>query len=459
MKYNKYLILLVFLLHASSSCRKFIEPAPPIDRLSSEVVFKDVETATSAVIGIYANMMTTSPFIGSGGVTIYTGLSSDELYNTNTSNATLSEFTNNAISPGNSVVVANFWQEGFNIIYHANACIEGLENNTYLQIPVRDQLLGEAYLSRAFIYYYLVSLFGDIPLILKTDYLETQKATRTESASVYVQIITDLKNAQALLRTTYPTNERVRPNKWAASALLARVFLILGQWELAEKESSSIISSSEYSLEPDLNNVFLASSSEAIWQIMPIVEGVNTTEGLTFVPVSWSSGPPSFSLTSYFLNAIETDDLRKNSWVASKTVQGQDYYYPFKYKIGEYGMPLKEYYMFFRLAEQYLIRAESFAHQGKIDESKNDLNVIRTRAGLSETVAGTAEELLTAIAHERRIEFFCEWGTRWFDLKRTKKSTDVLSPIKPGWQPTDTLYPIPIREIKYAPSLTQNPGY
>ncbi|HRO46339.1 RagB/SusD family nutrient uptake outer membrane protein [Agriterribacter sp.] len=449
---------LLFLLLTTSSCRKFIEVEPPIDKLSAEVVFTDVETATSAVTGIYTNMLVTLPVISSGGVTVYTGLTSDELYSSNTTSTTLAEFASNAISPGNSVLKNDFWQKGFNLIYHANACTEGLENNTYLPVQVRDQLLGEVYLCRAFIYYYFVNLFGDVPLLLKTDYQENQKAARTATTTVYGQIITDLKNAQALLGTSYPTNERVRPNKWAATALLAKVYLILGQWTLAEQESSSIINSGDYSLEPDPNNVFLATSNEAIWQIMP-TRGYNTTEGLTFIPANWSSGPPNFPLTDYLISSFETDDLRKSSWVSSKTVQGQTYYYPHKYKIGAYGQPVTEYYMVFRLAEQYLIRSESLTWQQKIDKAKNDLDIIRKRAGLPDTPASTTEELLAAMAHERRIELFAEWGNRWIDLKRTKKSADVLSPIKAGWQPTDTLFPIPLEEIQRNPSLAQNPGY
>jgi hypothetical protein len=459
MRHVKYSILLVSLLYSSSFCRKFLEAESPVNKLSSDIVFKDVATATSAVVGIYGDMMVAIPVISSGGVTLYTGLASDEIYNSDVGNVTASEFFNNSISPNNLAISNDFWQKGFNIIYHANACIEGLEDNTYIPSAVRDQLLGEAYVSRAFIYYYFVSLFGDIPLLLHPDYVENQKAARTPSPKVHEQIIADLKKAQALLSASYPTDGRVRPNKWTATALLAREYLTLGQWTLAEQESSSIINSGDYVLEPDLNNVFLSASSEAIWQIMPLADGYNTTEGLTFVPGTWSEGPPDFPLSASLANAFEAGDKRKDSWVASKTVEGQTFYYPFKYKIAEYGQPVTEYYMVFRLAEQYLIRAECYAHQGKIDEAKNDLNIIRERASLPIETVTTDEELLIAITHERRIELYAEWGQRWFDLKRTRKATEILASIKPGWQPTDTLFPIPSGEILKNAALTQNEGY
>ncbi|MBW7941210.1 MAG: RagB/SusD family nutrient uptake outer membrane protein, partial [Candidatus Kuenenia stuttgartiensis] len=172
-----------------------------------------------------------------------------------------------------------------------------------------------------------------------------------------------------------------------------------------------------------------------------------------------SDGPPDFPLTDQLINAFEASDDRKNSWVATKAMDGQTYYYPFKYKIGKYGEPLTEYYIVFRLAEQYLIRAECNAHIGKINEARNDVNIIRERAALPATSASTTDELLTIIAKERRIELFTEWGHRWVDLKRTHKATEVLATLKPDWQPTDTLFPIPSEQILRNPSLTQNEGY
>lgn len=458
MKHIKLLIAFTIFI-STQSCKKFLDADAPIDQLSSAVVFTEEKTATAAVLGMYTSMMPSIPIITSGGTTLYAGLSADELYSSNISNASSSEFSNNALSPNNGELVSVFWLRGYNIIYQANACIEGLENNTHISESVRDQLLGEALFNRAFIYYYLVNLFGDVPLLLNTNYEKNSAAPRTTSSIIYDQIINDLKEAQHLLKAAYPTTDRVRPNKWTATALLARVYLTLGQWSLAEQESSAVINSDDYFLETSLDNVFLASSMEAIWQLMPVEEGFNTTEGITFVPSVWSSGIPDYPITQYLLNAFEVDDVRKASWVASKSVDGDTYYYPFKYKINEYGLPVTEYYTVFRLAEQYLIRAESYAHQEKMDEAKNDLDIIRQRAGLPGTLANTDEELIEAIAQERRIEFFAEWGHRWFDLKRTKKSTEVLGIIKPGWQATDTLYPIPLSEILANKNLTQNQGY
>lgn len=116
--------------------------------------------------------------------------------------------------------------------------------------------------------------------------------------------------------------------------------------------------------------------------------------------------------------------------------------------------------MVFRLAEQYLIRAEARAQQGDATGAKADINAIRNRAGLPDTDADGQASILAAIEHERRIEFFTEWGHRWFDLKRTGRADAVLSPIKPNWQSTDVLFPIPLQEIENNPNLLpQNAGY
>ena len=92
-----------------------------------------------------------------------------------------------------------------------------------------------------------------------------------------------------------------------------------------------------------------------------------------------------------------------------------------------------------------------------------DLNVIRQRAGLTNTTATGQQAILNAILHERQVEFFTEWGHRWFDLKRTGNVNAVMSVVTPQkggiWNANWALYPIPISEITLNPNLKQNPGY
>ena len=111
------------------------------------------------------------------------------------------------------------------------------------------------------------------------------------------------------------------------------------------------------------------------------------------------------------------------------------------------------------MAELYLIRAEARTHKGQLVEAREDLDMIRLRAGLPNTLASTSKELLDAILQERRVEFFTEHGHRFFDLKRTDNLDEVLV-TKLGWNSTDRLFPLPEKELLLNPNLQpQNPGY
>jgi hypothetical protein len=119
--------------------------------------------------------------------------------------------------------------------------------------------------------------------------------------------------------------------------------------------------------------------------------------------------------------------------------------------------------MVLRLAEQYLIRAEARAMQGKLPGAISDVDRIKVRAGLlpiAEIDPGIGREaLLEVIMEERKKEFFAEWGHRWFDLKRTATAMEVLQPIKGQWKNTSLLYPVPEEERMKNPNLDQNEGY
>ena len=115
------------------------------------------------------------------------------------------------------------------------------------------------------------------------------------------------------------------------------------------------------------------------------------------------------------------------------------------------------------LAEQHLIRAEAYAQLGQVELAADDLDMIRTRAGLEplnrKLPSFDQNELLDRIHMERRLELFCEWGHRWFDLKRTNRLDGVMAAKKEGWTSSDGLYPIPGNQLIANPALTQNPSY
>ncbi|HEY8387562.1 MAG TPA: RagB/SusD family nutrient uptake outer membrane protein, partial [Parasegetibacter sp.] len=138
--------------------------------------------------------------------------------------------------------------------------------------------------------------------------------------------------------------------------------------------------------------------------------------------------------------------------------------YPYcsKYE-GSSSGPVTDYSTILRLSEQFLIRAEARAKQGKLsglNSAETDMNIIRNRAGLGDISFASEAEFMSALQRERLSELFCEWGHRWLDLKRWGRADAVLAPIKgPGWQPTDVLYPIPEYQRLNSPEVSQNPGY
>ncbi|MDX9907817.1 MAG: RagB/SusD family nutrient uptake outer membrane protein, partial [Bacteroidales bacterium] len=142
------------------------------------------------------------------------------------------------------------------------------------------------------------------------------------------------------------------------------------------------------------------------------------------------------------------DSLR---FKASIAIDSTGVPYTFKYQDLSEG---SDAVLVIRLAELYLIRAEALAFtNGNIDLIKQDIDAVRSRAGLSPTNAGTYDELKLAIENERRLEFAFE-GHRWFDLVRTRRAVTVL-----GIEEYEMLFPIPLSEMTTNKAMQQNPGY
>ena len=448
------------------SCKKFVAVEDPPHLLTGDKVFTSNASATSAMLSVYIDMMNDQ--FGSNGsfvcfsMSFLAGMSANELSWTqnNTTAPVYQEFTDHNLTPENTYVRA-FWRDGYKYIYRLNEILKGLETATGMTEEVKEQLKGEARFMRAFCYFYLVNLFGDVPLILQTDYKENMGIPRTAASKVWEQVITDLKEAKALLKETYPTAERLRPNLHTAAALLARAYLYTGKWADAEKEADAIIQSGVYGATlPALNQVFKMSSPEAIWQLQPVRANSNTPEGGQFLVVGTTR--PNYELTKKLLDAFEVGDQRKQEWIGfSDPVNNPTWAFPAKYKAG--AVALSEYYVVFRLSEQFLIRGEARAQQGgsKLSLAKQDLDVVRSRAGLSPTTATDQASTLLAFEQERQVEFFAEWGHRWLDLKRTNRAEAILQPQSPAgsWKPGDVLYPIPNLEINANPTLEQNEAY
>lgn len=462
-----HIFLIGALLFGSSSCSKYVDTPLPKNELPSGLVFTDDKTATAAVTGLYSNMYSFNYQFANVLINYLTAMQADDLAYFSTF-ANYDVFRENRLLPSSQYVQSMF-SDLYSYIYQMNACVEGLSTATALTPAVKNQLLGESHFMRAFCYFYLVNMYGDVPLITGTDYKENGSKPRAPRADIYNTIISDLKAAVELMGDDYPTGQHIRPDKAVANALLARVYLYNQNWALAETTASLVINDNRYSLVTDLNKVFLANSNEAIWQLQPtnVLGGRNTWEGFTSTPAinptTGLFGTAVFRLdTTNLIKKYEPNDLRLANWIASnKTTAGVTVYFPYKYKIRTSTSGVAEYSMVMRLAEQYLIRAEARIQQGKLDDGRSDLDAIRHRAGLAGlSTSLTQPALLLAVEQERKVELFAEWGHRWFDLKRTKRADAVLGPIKgANWQSTDTLYPIPSDAIRTNANLTQNEGY
>ncbi|WP_420153767.1 RagB/SusD family nutrient uptake outer membrane protein [Siphonobacter sp.] len=438
-----------------SSCEKFVTIDYPATSIGTEDAFASDASATAVVLNMYSNVRNSSPL--SNNITMnwtgYAGLLSDELEYT-PSDATLEQFETNTVDALNSSVANGLWSNSYSLIRQANQAIVNIANSKGMTQAGKDQLTGEAKFWRAYGFFTLVNYFGDVPLSTSSDEFINASLARTPSAQVWAQIITDLKEAKASLPAAYVGTLRTRINKHAASALLARAYLYTKDYANASAEASEVIASGTYAL-VDPSQTFINTSNETIFQ-------VGTLLGFTVLGGNYRNSlattPPVYVLKSNFVQSFEVGDKRRTNWSDSLVIANTTYQRINKYKL-QTATAGNEYIVFLRLAELYLIRAEARANQNQLTEAVADLNVVRTRAGLANSTASTQSSLINAILQERKVEFFGEYGHRWFDLKRTNQADAVLAPIKPGWKATGVLMPIPSTQIEANPVLTQNPGY
>lgn len=465
----------------ATSCKKFIDPGNPETGLITATVFESDATANAAVLGGYHTILTSGFAQDYNGISAIAGLYTDELisYTPGTSNREV--YTNSLVSI--SSYSRTIWQNIYGTLYQANSALEGLLASTQLTPATKDRLLAEAYFIRAFLFFHLVNLYGEVPLILSTDYELTRLQPRSTTDEVYTQIFADLDSAEALAVEEYVggdgsvSSERIRANKSVIEAFKARVHLYRKDFAAAELYASRVINKNDiFLLEPDLAQTFLASSREAVWQLKPANEGY-TADGFNFI----FDGAPttgvqkSTALSPNVVHLFSDQDQRKIIWARENVVDDTSYLHPYKYKSSFESPGVPEYLMVLRLAELYLIRAEARAEQGNLagpDGAVSDLNMIRSRAGIEEPfVTDSYADVIDLIEEERQRELFTEWGHRFYDLKRWKGKLDpnksridevmpAVSTSKGGnWEPYEKLFPIPQTERTKSPTLTQNEGY
>lgn len=491
-KLNKYIrsisiIGCIILASHLYSCKKFLEVDTPITKVSTESAFNDDASATAVLTGIYAQLIN-GPISGHTLVatSYYEELSADNLVLKDIpAHAFLAGFYRNELEPTySSTGNQQYWTSTYKLIYTINSSIIGLSGNEKMSKHVAERLLGEAYFLRAFCYFYLVNLYGEVPLILSTEYVQNSTVARSSVSNVYNQIVDDLNKAESLLDNRYlgtditkTTLERVRPNLAAVNALQARVQLYLKNYDAAEIAAEKVISQSETYSFTDLNRTFVKNSTETIWALQPVQNNYNTPEAYVYL---LPADGPDYDRTVYMSNSLVDDfepgDDRRNKWVAEVEIGTDIYRYPAKYKVGQVfgSTTFDEYSIVLRLAEQYLIRAEARNEQGNVSGAISDLNALRTRSRASKTDKVpnplpnlgsdlSQIQLRALIQKERRVELFAEWGHRWFDLKRSGNLDATMTEaekFKGGkWESYKTLYPIPVSDILLNSKISQNSGY
>ena len=467
----KYTILIGVIIW-TTGCKKYMQLPLPTDKIAGSAAYANDNAAAAVIGGIYSKLVNMRILEGSFGIPCSASLYTDEMIATNgIGNSTTFQlaYYSNAL---NESISGLFWSQFYSQIYVTNVAIENIRNNTNL--ARRDQWLGEALFLRGFMYFYITNLFGKAPMSLGSDYLVNNQLSRSPQSEIYAQILKDLKEAQALLPVNYLTKDggvtmdRARPNKYAVTALLARVYLYTKDWTNAEAQSTAIIDNSNtFKLETPAA-VFLNNSREMIWGLAPVSFTVSDALDFLMEP-GWTPAEHviNATLSASLVNSFETNDIRFTNWVGKSTggTPARDYYYPAKYKI-RISSTYNEYLVVLRLGEQYLIRAEARAQQDKItggNSATSDVNVIRNRAGLSPTTAATRSDMLNAIMKERKVELFTEMGHRFFDLKRTDAIDGLMAVVTPQkggvWSPLMQFWPIPRTDILANPNLTQTPGY
>jgi starch-binding outer membrane protein, SusD/RagB family len=376
------------------------------------------------------------------------------------------------------------WNTAYTGIRRSNEVLANIDRiETISPATLRDRLKGEAKFWRAYHYFYLANLYGDVPLYTTPITIpEGQAATRTPRAQVIDQVIKDLDEAAAVLPTTYSAAERGRVTRGAALAYKAAAALHEGRWAIAEDAAKAVIDLNVYKLQanyadltryagdnrpeliltamrekgvrgPGLFGSIAQGSLLGTSTVTPLRELVDFYQMKDGLPTSQSTldtpgapyadrdprmyatlvfpGASYCGITYNSLPGSKTaDEIRKDFNTTStgfnfiKYVDCAD-----RNDRGNSGVD----YILMRYADVLLMYAEAKIEQNELDGSAYDaINAVRTRAGMPAITAGkTQAQLRDAVRYERRAEFVLE-GRRLFDIRRWKLAEQLMPGQKFG---------------------------
>jgi hypothetical protein len=487
---RKIIISLIIALTAFTyyACDKFLDLEPMSQGIAvksaseNEVVYQTASAVESALGGAYAdfkNEYYELDYFVNGDA------QSDDAYAgaDNPANFQIDDYKIDATNSN----VSRDWAYLYSTIGKTNSVINNVMAvpDASLTTERRNEILGEASFIRAFMYFQAVQLWGDVPLQLKdirTISIEILPEIypqlfppRAPKDSVYNQIIRDLKTALKYVKPTAVHKGYVTTG--AVNAMLAKVYATIEPHDYNKVlQYCNDVIAGPYSLLASYDYLWdnlHENSSESIFEINyngTITDG--NWGASMFRGMDWKKFDiPSNDLVKAFDD--EGDNIRKNSSIIFLNVSGKwsdanwpQTNYPFvnKYRIFTSGSP--QNYIFLRLADIILLKAEALNELDDLAGAATQVNLIRNRVSLSNTTASTKEEMRLAIEKERRLELAFE-GLRWYDLKRTGRAIEVINnAIGPdglvfGYNLTENklVWPIPQAELDKNTYLVQNTGY
>lgn len=485
MKHIKKHFLFVLIM-GTFSCSEELLDLYPKTQITEGNFYKDEDQLILAVDDIYRQLGRI--YNAQGIVDLYGELRSDNTYIEFTGGATTfaEEITDYYIRTNNGLL-ENAWETCYNAIFICNNAIFHLENSvvSFNDPNLRERLIAEATLVRSLIFFNMVRVWGGIPLPLKPlSPEEGYEYLRESTEVVYQQIINDLQYAKNNLPESYTGSDVGRVTKYGASAILAKLFLTIGNTQNAANELKEIIDSGKFSLDAngdgnvnidDYEYLFLPSTKNSKASILEVQylageNSVNSNHQSQYTPFHWAFHLPGMTET-FRGNGMNTptqdlvDEFEPNDSVRRRvsvnpgylnldTDQFIDYPYTMKFYDPNWRYPGQNFEII-RYADILLMYAE-------VTNDPTYLNMVRARAGLPGFgQPGYPEQynnFALALEHERRVELCFEFH-RFFDLARTGRAVEVLESKGLDINQDKVLFPIPLRAIDVNPKLTQNSGY
>jgi len=390
------------------------------------------------------------------------------------------DFSFTASNPG----INGQWSYDFDGVSRSNIAISYLTDDKLtaslgIDDATKKYLLGQVYFLRAFYYFDLVNLYGDVPLLLEPlkSFADAYSVAKRETkANVYVQISKDLDLALGLIPAGKYSDvvEKWRVSKGAVMAMQAKVALYNQKWS----EVVSIITALEglnyYSLNANYFDNFSVAKEFAENEVIFCYDHESLTTPRTGNGLCALAGWGFIAPTTNFINAFEPNDPRLDYTVDVPTQNVYKFFGELNSSNkGNDDAPSNKIYI--RWADVMLWKAEALNETGSYSAAIALINSVRQRARLSVTATGTyppegtlpdrnvlstdKNQIKDWLVQERRVELGFE-SQRFNDLKRWNLSKTFLTGIGKNFQDKNYIYPIPQGEIdKSGGSITQNTGY